>query len=472
MDKVRAKRLAGELKGQTCSGWVLQDYINCGKSAIVLKATRDNQVAAIKIFDPELVERCGVDVELERIDREKSLIGKAHLNLIQILDGGSWKERGLLFIVMEFLPWKNLADVLTEVPVGHERVIIAQVASAARFLESLGICHRDIKPENIGISPDFRHAKLLDLGVIKPQGMKPLTDGTHTKMFVGTSKYAPPEFLLRKEPDTPEGWRAVTFYQLGGVLHDLIMRRSLFEDCENPPAALSNAIQFNRPVIESKAVSPAMVELTQDCLLKKPELRLQYVTWDLFEKEPAPRGLMADIKAKISRHRTAKQDAIAAAHSASDALRMMRDRLDAHANDIVTACRLECVGNRDVFPPIEIQARANDGEASSIVMQFDPSGSHDLNLFFRIEIYLRCVDLQDDVVDVSVAAFISKRRFSDNVPIGRDGIGVYRGAYVAESVHRDVLTAVYRALAKAHEAGVPDMPGTQVHQLELKEEPI
>jgi serine/threonine protein kinase len=472
MDKTRAKRFAKELEGQSCCGWVLQDYINCGKSAIVLRARKGEQVAAIKIFDPELVERHGAEVQLQRIEREKSLIGKSHPNLIQILDGGFWEERGLYFVVMEFLPWKNLAEVLTIVPLGREREIIAQVASAAHFLEGLGICHRDIKPENVAISPDFQKAKLLDLGVIKPQGTKPITDGTHAKVFVGTLKYSPPEFLLRKEADTPDGWRAITFYQLGGVLHDLIMRRSLFADFENPFAALVNAVQFTTPVIESKSVSPALVELVRECLLKKAELRLQLVSWDLFEKEPPVRDTVADIKSRISRRLVAKRDGIPAPRVGQATLQAAAERLNTYASSILSICRIECVENRDLFPPIEIQAQADDTGACCVVMQFEPSPSHDLSLFLRIEICLRWVDSEGDVVDVSVAAFASKKQFDPNTPIAKTGTRIYRGTYVAESVRPNILVAVYRALDEAHEVKTTGKPDAQVHQLNLEEERI
>ena len=173
------------------------------------------------------------------------------------------------------------------IPVGAERLIIRQVASASRFLENLQLCHRDIKPENIAISDDFQTAKLLDFGVIRPHGMKAITDGTNGKIFIGTLKYSPPEFLLREEQDTPEGWRAITFYQLGAVLHDLIMRRPLFADFENPYARLVNAVQQETPKIESKVVPPALVELARYCLVKPVQTRLQLVSWEHFEKEPS-----------------------------------------------------------------------------------------------------------------------------------------------------------------------------------------
>ena len=81
MDQFRAKRIADDLQGKEVGGWVVLDYINYGKSSLVVKATRKGEDAALKIFDPDLVERFGRKTQLERIEREKSLIGKPHPNL-------------------------------------------------------------------------------------------------------------------------------------------------------------------------------------------------------------------------------------------------------------------------------------------------------------------------------------------------------------------------------------------------------
>jgi hypothetical protein len=68
---------------------------------------------------------------------------------------------------------------------------------------------------------------VMDFGVIRPVGEPGITDGDQ-RPFIGTLQYSSPEFLFRTEADTPEGWRALTFYQLGAVLHDLIMRQRIF----------------------------------------------------------------------------------------------------------------------------------------------------------------------------------------------------------------------------------------------------
>jgi len=61
-----------------------------------------------------------------------------------------------------------------------------------------GLAHRDIKPDNIVTSPDYAHATLLDLGVLKIC-LASITDHDQQRSFLGTLRYSPPELLLRKE---------------------------------------------------------------------------------------------------------------------------------------------------------------------------------------------------------------------------------------------------------------------------------
>jgi len=463
MDKARAKRFEKELVGKQVSGWSIQEYVNCGKSAVVFKAQKGKLLAAIKFFEPEIVEKHGAEIQVQRIEREKSLTGKVHPNLVEIFDGGHWKEEDLYYVVMEYLPWKNLAEVLDKIPAGSERQIIAQVASAARFLEGLAICHRDIKPENIGISGDFRQVKLFDLGVIRLYGTKPITDGTHGKIFIGTLKYSPPEFLLREERDTQEGWRAISFYQLGGVLHDLIMRRPLFADFENPFARLVNAVQHEIPKIESKSVSPALVELARYCLLKPVEARLQLVSWQDFEKEPIGTDDLGDLKSRIVRRRLANgsepKSSAAKKHG-------IEPRLDEYSKDLQSICRLECVENCAIFPPVEIHAVPKSVNSRRFVVQFDPSETQGLSRFLRLELTVRWVDSGNDICEVVAAALVSTKPFQSKQVFAEKTSGLYKGIYAPDTVRRNVITSLYRALDAAQAFDDLTMETTRTHSTE------
>ncbi len=453
MDGFRAKRFVDELVGQSVAGWGIQEYINCGKSAIVFKAQNGARAGAIKLFDPEIVEKQGAEIQLQRIERERSLIGKTHPNLVAILDGGHWTGPDLplgemYFVVMEYLPWKNLAAALADVPVGSERLIIRQVASAARFLEGLGLCHRDIKPENIAISDDFQTVKLLDFGVIRPHGTKPITDGTHGKIFIGTLKYSPPEFLLRQEQDAPDGWRAITFYQIGAVLHDLIMRRPLFADFENPYARLVNAVQHEKPKIESKSVPPALVELARHCLVKPVATRLQIVSWEHFETEPSSGDPVSDLKSRILRRNLAgSSEPKGAEMTRPDA----DQRLEQYFRDLQTMCRLECVENRTVFPPVAIHPLPKTANARQFAVQFDPSTSHCLRPHLRIEFTVCWIDAGSDISEVLAAGLVSSKSFDARRAAANTTSSLFKGIYAPDTVRRAVVTALYRALDGAQQ---------------------
>ena len=116
MDSAQAKQLSDGLLGKRVGDWLIDEFLGNGKSAVVLRADNNGVQAAIKIFHPELIERYGKAVQLERIKRERSLIGAEHPNLVRILDGGECDSTGYLYVVMELLPYRNLHQCLKDLP--------------------------------------------------------------------------------------------------------------------------------------------------------------------------------------------------------------------------------------------------------------------------------------------------------------------------------------------------------------------
>jgi serine/threonine protein kinase len=254
------------------------NHLGKGGSATVYKATKDGKEYALKIFDKAALEEFGGG-ETTRINRQLELRDHQIENLIKIFDGGYDEVEETYFLVMEYLPWPSLEKSIGELPDDAVPDLIAQLARAAKELEELGIVHRDIKPANIHVSRDFKLLKLLDLGVMQPiEQNQDVSEGR----FVGTLRYAPPEFLFRKEKRDLDGHRAITFYQIGGVLHDMLMKKPLFEDCSKPKAALYKAVEFTTPNIAVNKKMDYWAALADSCLAKDPRHRLKNVTWSDF----------------------------------------------------------------------------------------------------------------------------------------------------------------------------------------------
>ncbi|MGK3995653.1 serine/threonine-protein kinase [Sorangium sp. So ce1024] len=410
MDRIVAERMEKELTGQAIGGWTLGERIGHGKSALVFRAFRGTQEGAVKIFDRELVSKFGKDAQRERVLREKSLVGKRHPHLIDILDAGEDTVHDVFFVVMALFHGKNLAEALPAVPYIRAHELIAQVASAAHFLESLGLAHRDIKPENIGVSDDFSSAVLLDLGVLRPVGFSSITDQSGQLTFVGTLQYSPPELLYREEQDSVDGWRAVTFYQLGGVLHDLITHKQLFSEELNPYGRLVAAVSNKTVMIQAPNVAPELRLLAQDCLVKDPSQRLQLVTWERFEKRPASSGNIDEIKRRIEQRR--RSAAVGIVSSATAPEELERQAVERFRNDIDRILRDAC--KQAGLPPFMVLT--DDSVVARVRLVFGPSRAHQVTETFSVYVEGKVVDAVRSVVAVRAAAAVTAATHASILP--------------------------------------------------------
>ena len=59
MDSAIAARMRDEIVGTEVGGWRAIEFLGAGKSALVLKAEKAGQLAALKIFDPDLIKKYG-----------------------------------------------------------------------------------------------------------------------------------------------------------------------------------------------------------------------------------------------------------------------------------------------------------------------------------------------------------------------------------------------------------------------------
>ena len=267
-----------KLSGATFREWELHEELGRGGSAIVYAAQKGTQHAAIKIFLLDALGKHGFSVELERLELQLQLKGKKqHLHLVEIFEGGVAEELGsTLFLVMEKVDGQTLDKVLPEIPRASLGTLIKQLSDAAQFLEQQDLVHRDIKPENIVINDSFSSLTLLDFGVVKNL-LEDESGRLSGNRFVATPRYSPPEFVWRNEVESPEAWRAITFYQIGGTLHDLIMKKRLFDGQDEPPARLYDSIKLTSPAITANDCDDWLVVLAKSCLVKDWRERLRLV---------------------------------------------------------------------------------------------------------------------------------------------------------------------------------------------------
>lgn len=197
---------------------------------------------------------------------------------------------------MEFNPWPEMTELLSSVPDDAVVKLITQLVDAVRFLEAKGIVHRDIKPENIHVAADFTQLKLLDLGVARD--VEPIevddaavTDHGNLRPFLATAQYSSPEYLFRLDEPSAKLWKGLNIYQVGAVLHDLIMKKPLFHH----EMSLGNRWLVARAIL-TKPPSFAddqpgrlsnLKSLAVRCLVKDLDARLQLVGWDDFVLEGA-----------------------------------------------------------------------------------------------------------------------------------------------------------------------------------------
>lgn len=228
-DNEDGERVAQEWCERKGPGWALGRLLGKGGTAPVFEVESPEGPRALKIYDLRFSSGEKGEIEHRRIQQQLTLCGHDCPYLVQVYEGGEFQDR--LFILMARAPGDELEKRLLDVPRSKIPGIVDQVARAALFLKKNDLCHRDIKSANVFISDDFEKATLLDISVIRgihdPVGVG--TDHDGQLPVVATARYSPPEYLFRLLDPSPELWHALTIYQLGALLHDLIMKKPLFQ---------------------------------------------------------------------------------------------------------------------------------------------------------------------------------------------------------------------------------------------------
>lgn len=292
------------------NGYHTPTFLDAGGSAAVYRVETPNGTRAFKVFDPKFFSEEEGSKEPHRLALQERLIGHQCDSLVQTFSIEIAENTA--FVEMEFIEWPQLKRILNDIPDDAIQNLILQLIAAVEYLESLNIVHRDIKPENIHISSDFKNLKLLDLGVVRefdPGPNAEETDHGSLRVFLATAQYSPPEYLFRLDAPSEDLWRALNLYQVGAVLHDLIMKEAIFQaeiDTGNR-WLVAKAVLLKQPqfVDGNPSKMAKLKAVAAKCLTKDMHTRLQIVNWADFSDET--KDPLLSLRQRLNSRHTSKE---------------------------------------------------------------------------------------------------------------------------------------------------------------------
>jgi serine/threonine protein kinase/tetratricopeptide (TPR) repeat protein len=266
------------LIGRTVGGaYLLQELIGVGGMGRVYRAEQNmlGRTVAVKVIHPHLL---GDDQTLARFYNEARAASRLnHPASVSIIDFGRTEDSNL-YLVMEFLDGRDLAQILAEEgPLPFLRIcrIMRHILSALGEAHALGVVHRDLKPENIILRRVRRGAeqvKVVDFGLAHIVGSGG-TSITTPGLVCGTPDYMSPE---QGKGETVDG--RGDLYSLGVMLFEMLTDRLPFED-DTPTKVvfrhIHDPVPDPRQLAPYRAIPEDLADVALKALSKKREDRFQ-----------------------------------------------------------------------------------------------------------------------------------------------------------------------------------------------------
>jgi tetratricopeptide (TPR) repeat protein len=198
----------------------------------------------------------------------------SHPHICHIYEVG--RDGDQLFVVMELIPGRSLADLLQDGPlsVANARRYGAEIADALAHAHESGVMHRDLKSTNVIITP-HRGVKVLDFGLARRIDTHQIEALSHSQrsltaegMIAGTLPYMAPELLRGQRGD-----QRADIWALGVLLYEMVSGHRPFTG--GTGFELSAAILRQPPETLPPSVPPALRAIVQRCLANDPSDRYQ-----------------------------------------------------------------------------------------------------------------------------------------------------------------------------------------------------
>jgi serine/threonine protein kinase len=130
--------------------------------------------------------------------------------------------------------------------------LLKGIAAGVLAIHNAGALHRDVKPANIIVQPDGSPV-LMDLGVVT-EALLP--EHTRTDSFLGTIRYAHPEYLTGKACS-----QEIDAYSVGAIAYELLFGRRFLGEEENWASLTARVVAWGFP--DSDDVASRCAALSQ-----------------------------------------------------------------------------------------------------------------------------------------------------------------------------------------------------------------